>query len=62
MITFILVVFFHVGPMGDGNSNATTNIAGFKTVAECQAAGVEVSSMTKGTVKKTEFVCVKQTQ
>jgi len=62
MVTWILIVFAHVGPMGDGNSNALTNVPGFATQDECTAAGTEAKKLTRGTVKSLDFVCVKQTR
>ena len=61
MITFVLIVFFHVGSMGDGNSNATAVVPGFINIAECQDAGRQATGLTNGTVKEGKFVCVKQT-
>jgi hypothetical protein len=61
MKMFILILFFHVGPMGDGNSNTTTNIPGFESEAECIAAGRKAGEITKGTTKTLEFTCVTQT-
>jgi hypothetical protein len=29
MVTFTLILFFHVGAMGDGNSNATATVPNF---------------------------------
>ena len=56
--TFILIVFAHVGPMGDGNSNALTSVGGFESSKACQAAGMQVKNMARGTVKSIDFVCV----
>ena len=54
---FVLILFAHVGALGDGNSNALT-VADFTSRANCEAAGRAAVSMAKGTVKKIEFVCV----
>lgn len=54
-----LILFAHVGALGDGNSNALTNITGFKTQQSCQAAGQQAKTMAGGSVKRIEFVCVK---
>ena len=61
MITYVLILFFHVGVMADGNSNAATTVPGFSTLQECNQAGAEVKALVKGTVKQLSFVCVKQT-
>lgn len=61
MTTWILILFFHVGPFADGNSNAVTSIPGFASQKECIAAGQQARSLTNNTVKESNFVCVKQT-
>ena len=54
---FILILFAHVGPMGDGNSNALT-VAEFTTQDRCMAAGKASAGMALGTVKNINWVCV----
>lgn len=54
-----LILFFHVGAMGDGNSNATTSLSGFGSEQLCRAAGKRAIGMTSMTTKKGEYVCVK---
>jgi hypothetical protein len=54
---FILILFAHVGPAGDGNSNALTT-AEFIGEQACVAAGNRAKTMANGTVKRIEFVCV----
>jgi hypothetical protein len=54
---FVLILFAHVGPLGDGNSNALTT-AEFIGEQACLAAGNKAKSMAAGTVKRIEFVCV----
>jgi hypothetical protein len=61
MTQYILILFFHVGIAGTGDSNATTNIPGFTSEQECRLAGMQAKSLTRGTTKAAEFVCVKQT-
>jgi hypothetical protein len=56
---WILILFAHVGPMGQGNSNALTT-AQFSSQQACTEAGKAAKSMAAGTVKAIEFVCVKQ--
>lgn len=60
MSTWVLILFFHVGVFGDTDSNATTSVPGFMSEAACTAAGVKSRSLTAGTKKNTEFVCVHQ--
>lgn len=55
---FILIIFAHVGAMGDGNSNALTT-APFSSEQACKAAGEAAKSMAKGTVKSIDYRCVK---
>ncbi len=57
--TWILILFAHVGPMGDGNSNALTT-AEFSSEATCKAAGDAAIKMAQGTVKKISYVCSKK--
>ena len=61
MITYTLILFFHVGAMGNGNSNATTVVDGFASHKECMEAGKEAKGLVSGSVKKLEYVCVKKT-
>lgn len=60
--TWILIIFAHVGALGDGNSNALTSVPGFSTEAECTDAGTTARKLAKGTVKSIDFVCVKATR
>ena len=53
---YILILFAHVGPMGNGNSNALT-VAYFETAEACQKAGVAAKNLTSGSVKRIEYVC-----
>ena len=62
MITWALILFAHVGPFGDGNSNALTSLPGFGTQQECQQAGVAAAALSEGSTKVIKFVCVKQTR
>jgi hypothetical protein len=61
-MVYVLILFAHVGPMGSGNSNALTNVPGFKSLAECNSAGEKVKKLVSGTVKAMEFVCVEQSK
>ena len=56
---FVLILFAHVGSLGQGNSNALA-MQEFSSQQTCQAAGVAAKSMAQGTVKKIEFVCVQK--
>lgn len=57
MNTWILIIFAHVGPMGDGNSNALTT-ATFIGQKACVAAGEAAKTMAKKTVKEIDYRCV----
>jgi len=61
VITYILILFAHVGPMGEGNSNAVASVPGFATQQECIDAGRAAKELARGTTKSIEFACVKQT-
>jgi hypothetical protein len=56
---WILIIFAHVGPMGEGNSNALTT-AHFRTESACISAGKAAAEMARGTVKEIDFRCVVQ--
>jgi hypothetical protein len=56
---WILILFAHVGMMGDGNSNSLST-AEFTSQATCQAAGKAAKKMQEGTVKLIDFVCVQK--
>lgn len=58
-IAFILILFAHVGPLGDGNSNALT-VAEFTSRARCEAAGAAAKKLVQGTVKSIEWTCVQK--
>lgn len=60
MMTWILLLFVHVGPLGDGNSNAITSVPGFTSAGACEQAGRKAGGLVNGTVKKLEYVCVEQ--
>lgn len=55
--TFVLILFAHVGTLGQGNSNALT-VAEFTTAERCNAAGVAAKRLASGSVKSIEWVCV----
>jgi hypothetical protein len=57
--TWILILFAHVGSLGNGNSNALTSVPGFQSEGACRAAGSASATMASGTVKIINFVCVK---
>jgi hypothetical protein len=54
---FVLILFAHVGPMGQGNSNALT-VAEFTTAERCAAAGAAARKLAASSVKSIEWVCV----
>jgi hypothetical protein len=56
--TWVMIIFFHVGIMGSGNSNAVTSIPNFKTQVQCQQAGDAAKKLVSGTVKEVSYVCV----
>lgn len=60
MVEFILVLFVHAGVMSKGDSMAITNIPGFISAADCEAAGKAAKKLTEGTVKSTEYTCIAQ--
>ena len=56
---WILILFAHVGPMGQGNSNALTT-AVYSSAELCAAAGKAAKQLAGSSVKKIEWVCTKQ--
>lgn len=61
-ITWVLILFAHVGPLGDGNSNALTAVHGFANQQECEIAGKAAQALGTATTKVIKYVCVKQTK
>ena len=55
--TFVLILFAHVGPMAQGNSNALT-VAEFTTAERCAAAGQAAKKLSQASVKSIEWVCM----
>lgn len=58
-VAFVLILFAHVGPMGDGNSNAMTTQE-FFSIESCEAAGKAAKTLAKGSTKEINYVCVKK--
>lgn len=56
-IAYILILFAHVGPMGDGNSNALS-MHEFSSAAKCNDAGNAAKQLANGSTKTIEFKCV----
>lgn len=56
---YILILFAHVGPMGDGNSNALS-MHEFSSQSTCEAAGTAAKRLSQGSTKNIEFVCTKK--
>lgn len=54
---YILILMMHVGPLGEGNSNALTT-AEFSTKEKCEIAGKAATKLADGTVKEIRYVCM----
>jgi hypothetical protein len=54
---FVLILFAHVGALGNGNSNALT-VAEFTSKERCEVAGQAAKKLAGGSVKSIEWVCV----
>lgn len=54
---YILILFAHVGPLGNGNSNALTAIE-FSSKQTCEAAGQAAKRLAGGSVKSIEYTCM----
>lgn len=55
---WVLILFFHVGPMGNGNSNSSLIVSGFSTEQKCVAAGEKSSKLVLGTSKNLNYTCI----
>ena len=53
-----LILFAHAGIMSDKDSMALTNVTGFRTQQECQAAGESAKKMASATTKVIKYTCV----
>jgi len=58
-VIYVLIIFAHVGPLAQGNSNALT-VAEFTSQERCVAAGRATERLASGTVKKIEWVCMEK--
>lgn len=56
---YILILFAHVGMLGDGNSNSVTT-AEYTTQATCEAALKQAVSLSSGSTKTIKGVCTKK--
>ena len=56
---WVLILFSHVGALGDGNSNALTT-AIFSSQQTCEEAGKAAKKLSLGSTKNITYVCVKQ--
>lgn len=61
-MNWILILMVHHGLYAsDGaNSLAMTNLPGFATKEECEAAGEASRALVKSTIKDVRYVCVSQ--
>lgn len=60
MGTYILLLFFHSGPLGHDDSNSTTSIPGFINEQSCLVAGNKAAFLVEGTVKSVKYICLYQ--
>lgn len=58
-MTYILILFAHVGIMGSGNSNSVTT-AEFNTKESCEVALRAAESLSSGSTKIIRGVCAKK--
>ena len=59
-MSWILILFIHAGPLSDHDSMAITNIRGFSSERNCQAAGEKSKSLALATTKMVRYVCVEE--
>jgi hypothetical protein len=53
-----LILFAHAGMMSNTDSMALTQVPGFRSQQECQAAGKAAERMTTATTKVIKHTCV----
>ena len=61
MVTYILILFAHVGGLVD-ESNALTAVPGFTVEKECIDAGESAKKIANTLTRKLDYACVKQTR
>ncbi len=59
MTTWALIMFFHVGMLGNTDSNATSVVHGFSSEQPCTEAGERTKALTAKTKKDVRWVCVR---
>lgn len=59
MITWILILWIHTGPMSDNDSMALTSME-FGGQAACEVAGKAAVHLSDNTYKQTKYVCVRK--
>jgi hypothetical protein len=62
MIEFVLIAHIWTGMLSKYESQSTVVVYGFKSAAECNAAGTKVQGMGNNGVRSAAFVCVQQTK
>lgn len=60
-MTYVLILYVYAGALARGDSVAIHSLPGFKTQAECVAAGKAFEPLVSGT-KVARYVCVQQTR
>lgn len=56
---FILILFAHVGPMSNSNSNALA-VAEFTSKERCEQAGSAAKGLAQNSVKQINWACVQK--
>jgi hypothetical protein len=60
MITWILVIYIYAGAFAKGDSVTVTSVSGFKSMNECQTAGLTTQKLVEDSAKILRFVCLQQ--
>jgi hypothetical protein len=58
-MAYILIIFAHVGMLGDGNSNSVTT-AEYSSQATCEAALKQAEALSSGSTKIIKGVCTRK--
>lgn len=61
-MTYVLILYVYAGMLAKGDSVTMQAVYGFKSQAECVAAGKAADPLVQGSTKVLRYVCVQQTR
>jgi hypothetical protein len=59
-MSWILIMYIYAGAFAKGDSVSLLYVPGFRTQADCMAAGVSGSPLVANSMKEYRYVCLKQ--